>query len=87
MIDHCEEIDEAKFRAFKEGEMPEEWRDYWYRLRTSEDHIHIKPSMYFPECDSQILFKDNWISNSIMFTFYEVQKEPNGPWGIVGVEE
>jgi len=84
-FDHCEEITEPKYRAFHDGEMPEEWRDYWYRGKrtgTQSKCVEYRNSTGF-----QICLLHSVLLNNELFEDYEVQKEPGGEWGIVGVEE
>lgn len=82
--DNYEEITEPKYRAFKNGEMPEEWRDYWYREEGSS--ACMSPNMYDKFTNKQLYF-DEWFTNDFLFKYFEVQKTPGGEWGIVGVEE
>jgi len=76
----------AKYRAFKEGEMPVEFLDYYYQ-RFDEGNIY-KVYIMDPEDDPVLRVDDTWWNADELFKQFQYKKSLSDPeWMRVGVKQ
>ncbi|RLG44500.1 MAG: hypothetical protein DRN81_04430 [Thermoproteota archaeon] len=80
----CKPLSKRETRPFRVGEMPECYRDYWYREKMSSPEIHKRVSNYNPTESQQLAF-DVWVSNERLYEKWEVQID--GVWQDIGVKD
>ena len=80
---HCEPIPEARWRAFKDGEMPEYFKDYWYRKRGSSQMFRTSGFMISGGVKGLLQIDWCWYTSETLFVAFE--RQTNNEWLPVGV--
>lgn len=83
--DHCEPIEESKWRAFKAGEMPAWYTTCLFRYKAENSRLVFPGEGFDPQGEIQLQINGRWHLNTVVFNERECLID--GEWLPVGVRE